>query len=299
MPLDPLLAPLLDALNARPVPAWRTVEERRALSRGGSGHPYQALVEAEPEIDGVYEETLAEGFSVRVYPGGPGLLLHFHGGGWWSGSAAESEWRCRAFAGRAGVTVVSADYRLAPEHPFPTPVEDCYRALEWAVGRFRPERIGVTGESAGGNLAAAVALLARDRNGPTLAVQVLEIAPFDLTWASPSIERYATGHLITAEDLYWCRAAYLGPHSPAHPLASPLHAPTLAGLPPALIVSAECDPLADDGRRYAERLVASRVKAEFRLFEGHVHGSQSLTALLPSAREWRDLVVGAVREHLG
>ncbi|MFI6323018.1 alpha/beta hydrolase [Nonomuraea sp. NPDC050556] len=300
MPLDPLIAPLLKVVNERPRPEWTgDAAERRRQFAQRPDNPYASFAEVEPETD-----IQVEG-NVRIYPtpGARGALVFFHGGGWWLGSAADSDMRCRAFAARAGVTVFSVDYRLAPEHPFPTALEDCYQALTWAVDQadrfgFDPELVAVAGESAGGNLAAAVALLARERGGPSLKLQLLEIPALDLTLSSPSIERYAKGYVLSAEDLRWCVEQYMKGHDPADPLVSPLLAEDLTGLPPAYIAVAEFDPLVDDGHRYAERLKEAGVPVTLRVFEGQVHGSQSLTALLPAAREWRDSVVGAVREHL-
>lgn len=300
MPLDPLIAPLLKVVNERPQPEWTDdAAERRRQFAQRKDNPYASFVEVEPEMD-IQDEG-----NVRIYPnpGARGALVFFHGGGWWLGSAADSDMRCRALAARAGVTVFSVDYRLAPEHPFPAGLEDCYQALTWAVGQadrfgFDPGLVGVAGESAGGNLAAAVALLARDRGGPALKLQLLEIPALDLTLSSPSIERYAKGYVLSAEDLRWCVEKYMNGHDLADPLVSPLLAEDLSGLPPAYIVVAEFDPLVDDGHRYAERLREAGVPVTLRQFDGQVHGSQSLTALLPAARTWRDSVVGAVKEHL-
>jgi acetyl esterase len=183
------------------------------------------------------------------------------------------------------------------------PGEDCYQAHAWTAEHadrlgIDPTRIGVAGDSAGANLAAAVTLLARDRGGPPIRFQLLEIPGLDLTLSSPSVERYPTGHILEVDDVRWCVKTYMAGHDPADPLASPLLAEDLSGLPPAYIACAECDPLSDDGRRYAERLAASGVPATHREYEGQVHASFALTALLPVAREWRDDVVAAVREHL-
>lgn len=301
MPLDPLIAPLLKVVNDRPAPEWTDVADRRRQFHERKDSPYANLVETEPEVAGVFDEG-----NVRVYPNqvpGRGALIFFHGGGWWWGSPEISDTRCRALAARAGVTVVSVDYRLAPENPFPAGLDDCYRALTWTVeqaGRFGfdPDLVGVAGESAGGNLAAAVSLMARDRGGPSLKLQLLEIPALDLTLSSPSIEKHGEGHVLTAEDLRWCVDLYLGGHDPADPLVSPLLAADLSGLPPAYIAVAEYDPLVDDGHRYAERLEQAGVPVTLRQFAGQVHGSQSLTALLPIARDWRESVISAVREHL-
>ncbi|GII92461.1 alpha/beta hydrolase [Sinosporangium siamense] len=289
MALDPLIAPL--------------VHDHQPGARS-----YDEFIEPEPDIAHVHQETvLPDGFAVRIYRRKPtglaGALLWYHGGGWASGDLDSGDRRCRAIAAAADVAVINVDYRLAPEFRFPAGLEDCYRALSWAVGQagrlgFDPARVGVGGESAGGNLAAAVALLARERGGPPLRLQVMEIPALDLTLSSPSIEEYAEGYVLTAAALEVYVRDYLGGHDAADPLVSPLLAGDLSGLPPALIAVAEYDPLADDGRRYARRLAEAGVPATLLDFAGHVHGSQMLTALVPSAREWREAVISAVRDHL-
>ena len=318
MPLDPLLVPLLEAQNAEPRPTLEGPEDAFALraeiaKRKAAGDPVAAFIQPGPDVsieDAVIAVDHPPGeIAVRIYRDGDnaqearGGLVVYHGGGWCLNSMDDSDNRCRTFAAHAGVIVVNVEYRLAPEHPFPTPVEDCYEALAWTAEHAEqlgidPARIGVTGDSAGANLAAAVTLLARDRGGPRVRFQLLEIPGLDLTLSSPSVERYPTGFILEVDEVRWCVRTYLDEHDPANPLASPLLADDLAGLPPAYIACAECDPLADDGRRYAERLRAAGVPVTHREYSGQVHMSFALTALLPTAREWRDDVVAAVREHL-
>jgi acetyl esterase len=322
MPLDPLLVPLLEAQNARPRPVLKRPEDAYALreeiaEQKAGGDPVAAFIEPGPDVsvetDVVAVDLPPGEIPVEIYrdkrppnergPAPRGGLVVYHGGGWCLGSMEESEIRSRFFAAEAGVVVVNVGYRLAPEHPFPTPLEDCYRALVWTAEHadrlgIDPARIGVGGDSAGANLAAAVSLLARDRGGPPIRFQLLEIPGLDLTLSSPSVQRYPTGYVLEAEGIRWCVQTYLAGHDAADPLASPLLAEDLSGLPPAYIACAECDPLSDDGRRYAERLAAHDVPVEHRQYEGQVHSSHALTGLLPTARVWRDDVVAAVREQL-
>ncbi|GAA3306467.1 alpha/beta hydrolase [Nonomuraea dietziae] len=307
MPLDPLLVPLLEVHSSLPpAPEGKSAAERRRerdeARRSADGSPYARYIEAAPDVDEVYEDSVPpDGVAVRVYRHGlvsAGTLVYYHGGGWWSGHPDDSDTRCRTIAAGTGLTVVSVDYRLAPEHRFPAGVEDCYRALEWAAESFGPGWLGVTGESAGGNLAAVMALLARERGGPSLDLQIMEIPAFDLTLSSPSIATYAEGYVLTAKELRWCVENYLGGHDPADPLVSPLFADDLTGLPPAVILTAECDPLADDGSRYAARLRESGVPVTHVEFEGQVHGSQMLTGLLPVARAWRETLLDSIRASL-
>jgi len=313
MPVDPQLAPLLAALNAQPRPPLDVERRRTELARRGTeGNPYGAYVEPAPEVADVHEESIPVSsppgeITVRIYRPGPGpigALLMYHGGGWMFGSLEDSDVRSRTIAARAGVVVVNVDYRLAPEFPFPTPVRDAYDALVWTIDQAErlgidPDRVGVAGESAGANLAAAVSLLARDRGGPALRLQLLEIPGLDLTLGSPSIRKYGYDYVLPEDELHWTVESYLAGAPATDPLASPLLAADLNGLPPAVIMTAECDPLADDGRRYAQRLAEAGVPVQFTEQAGHVHGSHTLTALLPSARAWREQLIAAVRVHLG
>jgi acetyl esterase len=313
MPVDPLIAPMVAALADRPAQPLLDASElrRQAAAAATKGSPYAQFVEEEPEIADVHDEVIPVTdppgeIAVRIYrpsPASGGALMMYHGGGWCMGSYVDSDRRCRAIAAGAGAMVLSVDYRLAPEFPFPTPAEDAYQALLWTANQadrlgFDAARLGVAGESAGGNLAAAVCLLARERGGPALRLQVLEIPGLDLTLSSPSVATYGEGYILPRKELRFAVETYLGGHDPADQIASPLCATDLTGLPPAVILTAECDTVADDGRRYAQRLTDAGVPVTFREFEGHVHGSHILTKLMPSARQWRDTVVAAVRGHL-
>ncbi len=322
MPLDPLLVPVLEAYNAAPRPVLQRPEDAYALRAAiaaakATGDPMDRYKDAAPDVsveaDAIAVNAPPAEIPLQIYRDAGathgsdarprGALVVYHGGGWCLGSIEDSDRRCRTYASQTGVLVVNVGYRLAPEHPFPTPLEDCYQALVWTAEHAHqlgidPDRIGVAGDSAGANLAAAVCLLARDRGGPPVCFQLLEIPGLDLTLSSPSVERYPTGYMLEAEDIRWCVRTYLAGHDASDPLASPLLAEDLRGLPPAYIACAECDPLADDGRRYAERLAAHGVAVKHREYEGQIHASHALTALLPTARAWRDDVVAAVREHL-
>jgi acetyl esterase len=326
--VDPQLKPLLDLFNSMPQPVWADAAERRALgSPGVDGSLYAQFLLPPDEVAEVWEERIPVAeppgeITVRIYRserakntkgdsgtggdrgGGRGALLHLHGGGWWSGGLENVDLRCRSLAAEAGIVVVSVDYRLAPESPYPTALHDARAALAWLVEQaprlgVDPARIGVGGESAGANLAAALALLVRDQGGPALVFQLLEVPVLDLTLSSPSARTYGEGYVLTTEDLRWCVRQYLGDQDPLDPLASPLYAVDLSGLPPTVIASAECDPVADDGRRYAERLRHAGVPVGFTSYPGLVHGSQMMAGLLPVAHRWQDDVVAAVTAYLG
>ena len=220
--------------------------------------------------------------AVRVYrpAGATGplpLVVNFHGGGWTIGSLDSTDWVCSHVALGTRAVVVSVEYRLAPDHPFPAAAEDCYAALVDVVGRAAefdadPARVAVMGDSAGGNLAAAVSLMARDRGGPRIAHQGLIYPAVDLTMSSPSIEENAHAPILTKADCLAFRNHYLGGQDQKQPYASPLFADDHSGLPPALIQVAEHDPIRDDGHRYAEKLRAAGVPVRLTQYAGMPHG---------------------------
>ncbi len=241
---------------------------------------------------------------VRLYEpaGGVARPLHvfLHGGGWCVGDLDQRDPRCRTIAAEAGCVVASVDYRMAPENAYPVPLEDCYAALAWLVAhadelRIDPTRVSVGGESAGANLAALVALLARDRSGPALVFQWLDVPATDLTMQQPSIDRLATGYGLTKADMLRFRATYLRDVDPADPYASPLHCADLAGLPAALVMTAQYDPLQDDGSAYVARLREAAVEVEHHHLPGMVHASFAFTRLLPLAREYEQTAISALR----
>ena len=243
---------------------------------------------------------------VRTYRPGPGSLpvhLFIHGGGWCIGSLDERDPRCRQIAAGARCVVVSIDYRMAPENTFPTAPEDCYRVLEWVVAEadrldVDPTRISVSGESAGGNLAAVLCLMARDRGGPALVHQWLDVPATDLTMSQPSVGSTPAGYLLDHEDLVEYRDAYLRSEADqTDPYASPFHAEDLSGLPPAWITTCGADPLRDDGRVYAERLDEAGVDVEHRHLSGHVHPSFAFTRIASAATLERD-AIAALRTAL-
>ncbi|MDD7968760.1 alpha/beta hydrolase [Actinomycetospora lemnae] len=208
------------------------------------------------------------------------VVVNFHGGGGTLGNLDQSDWLCAHVAARVGALVVSVDYRLAPEHPYPAGREDGYAAVSWVAREAaslgaRPDRLAVMGDSAGGNLAAVVCLLAREA-GPVIDAQVLLYPVLDLTFTRPSVERFAGGPVLTRADMEVFRRHYLGgpaDHAdPGDPLCSPLLAPDVSDLPPALVITAGIDPLHDDGVDYAARLGAAGVPVRHTDHARAVHG---------------------------
>ncbi len=214
---------------------------------------------------------------VGVQGGAPPLVVFVHGGGWTSGTLDTYDWFASSIARDAHAVVASLDYRLAPGHRWPAAAEDAYAATVDLIGRgveLRADtsRVAVVGDSAGGNLAAVVALMARDRSGPPIAFQGLVYPATDMTMASPSIEENAHAPILTKADMLAFRAHYLKDQDPRHPYASPLLADDLSGLPPALVQVAEHDPLRDDGLRYATALREAGSAVRTTTYFGMPHG---------------------------
>jgi acetyl esterase len=234
--------------------------------------------------------------TLRVYqPDGNGapcpLVVNFHGGGWTFGTLDQYDWFCSNIAARVGAVVLSVDYRLAPDHPFPAAPEDCYAALVWAAEHAADwgadaSRLGVMGDSAGGNLAAVVCLLARDRSGPVIRHQALVYPATDLMLSSPSLTTNAVKPVLTRTDVEAYRDLYLGDEDAGRDVrASPLLAEDLSGLPPALIQVAEHDPIRDDGVRYADALRAADVPVRLTEYVGMPHGYLSLPRVCRAAAQ--------------
>ena len=217
-------------------------------------------------------------------PGRP-LVVYLHGGGWVGGNAAGYGWLCSGIAAGTGALVASVEYRMAPEHRFPVAALDCFAAVRDLVARASrlgvdPARVAVGGDSAGGNLSAVVALMARDAGGPALAGQVLVYPGVDATLSSPSIHRLADAPVLTKADIDGFLGLYLAGGDPKDPRMSPLWADSHAGVAPALVQTAEHDPLVDDGRRYADALSAAGVPVRYTRYEGVPHGFVSFSGVV-------------------
>jgi acetyl esterase/lipase len=240
---------------------------------------------------------------VRLYTPegtGPFPILMFFQKSWCWGNLDTHEIMCRSLCRAAGCLVVTVDYRLAPEHPFPAGLEDCYAATHWmathaAEFHGNPARIAVGGESGGGNLAAAITLMSRDRGGPALLFQLVLCPAADFQLTTASWKDY-NGYMFTQEEFLIVRDFYV-PHvdEQSHPYATPSQAPNLRGLPPALIITAECDPLRDGGEHYGQRLLEAGVPATISRYDGMTHGFMHLKALIPQANQALAEAIDALR----
>ncbi|MER7803552.1 alpha/beta hydrolase [Streptomyces parvulus] len=306
MPFDPQLQALYDrraAQGVRPLYTM-TLQEARAADladiRSAAGTP-----EPVREVRDLTFEGPGGPLPLRVYrPSGEGplpVLVYFFGGGWTLGSLDTSDALCRRLANSAGCLTVAVGYRLAPEHPFPAAPRDCFAGLRWAAehaARFGgdPGRLAVAGDSAGGNLAAAVTLMARDAGGPGLVTQVLVYPNTDYLADTPSRRENTDPLLFNDKSVHWYWDNYLTtPQDGTHPLASPLRAPDHSGLPPALVLTAEYDPLRDEGESYAGRLRASGVPAESVRYDGLAHGFFTMSGTLDAARRAVERVAAHLR----
>jgi acetyl esterase len=257
-----------------------------------------------PEIGSVEDRQIA-GLRFRIYTPrqssgeestGRPLLVFFHGGGWVVGDLETHDGLCRNLANAAGAVTVSVEYRRAPEHKFPAAAEDAYAAICWAAENARelgadPARLAVSGDSAGGNLAAVAALMARDRGGPQVAYQVLLYPITDCVFETPSYREFADGHFLTRGAMRWFFQQYLTrPEEASQPYVSPLRAVSLAGLPPALVLTAECDVLRDEAEAYAARLKREGVSVEQIRAPGMIHGFLRRTDVFPQAHEMIALI---------
>lgn len=313
MPVIPALQTLLDSMPTNGLTDLTDLPAVRQAGLEGS-NALAALVALEPlDVGSVHTAFVPVDrgeIKVRIYqPAAPGphpLHVFYHGGGWMAGTIEETfvDNVCRERTALAGYVTVAVEYRLAPEFKFPIPLEDSYAALLWVIEHAADydgdaNNVTIGGGSAGGNLSAAIALKARNENGPRITFQVLEVPALDLTLASPSVEQYSGGEYpLPKAEIDLCVEGYLrSPEDASNPYASPLLADDVSGLPPAFIISSEFDPLQMDGSRYAQRLQDAGVPVAFSLGEGHVHGSSQFTKLLPEAAAWRDQVIDALKTH--
>jgi acetyl esterase len=291
MPLTAQAKAFLDEVAAKGSPPSYTVTPREArLNR-------DVPLEMGPDVARVENLTVSHAggvVPVRVYtPAGTGpfpVLVWYHGGGWVIGSLESADGTCRRIAAGAGCAVVSVDYRLAPEWKFPTAVEDCFAATIWVAANasrinIDATRLAVGGDSAGGNLATVVAMLSRERGGPRIVFQLLIYPVTDWNFDTTSYRERSAGTRLTVNHMRWYRDHYLRSDADAvNPYAAPLHAKNLKELPPALVITAEYDPLCDEGEAYAARLQEAGVPTVCKRYNGVPHLFYMVPSRIDEAR---------------
>jgi acetyl esterase len=312
MALDPQAANVIELVIKSGRPPYHQLTPKDARQMFRETRP--ASTPPAPQI-GAVRELMAEGSAgpipLRLYrPAGLAdsrrlpVLFYFHGGGWVIGDLETHDVLCRQLTAEAGVSVVAVDYRLAPEHKYPAAVDDAWAATRWIVAHaaelgIDAERVAVGGDSAGGNLAAVVALLARDAGAPRIALQLLIYPVTDLASESQSYAELAEGYMLTRESMRWFRANYLAKEEDAADWrVSPLRAPSLSGLAPALVITAGYDPLRDEGEAYARRMREAGVTVDAVCFGGMIHGFVPMGRLIDTAFRGVSLIAGGLRQAL-
>ncbi len=295
--VDAALLAIFRALGDRPPPPADDLQAQREQADATMLLIRRPI---DPSVTVTDHEVPVDGGTIRVRtyrPAGdeplPGYLF-IHGGGWSQGTIDTAEVECGPVAESVPAVVCSVEYRLAPEHPFPTPLEDCVAAYRWFLDRLvelrvDPDRVAIGGTSAGGNLALATCLVARERGLPMPMFQWLEAPGLDLTLGSPSVRENGEGYGLTAEDLDQYAGRYAGTEHRSDPLASPLLAEDLRGLPPTVVLTADLDPVRDDGERLVARFHEAGVPAVALRILNHPHG----TWIIPVSLAWG--VVEAMR----
>ena len=310
MPLHPQSKAILDQIAAmaiKPLEQMTPVEVRADRARTAAARAYLAgpLV----EVARVEDRTipgLVQPIPIRVYwpetGGDLPVLVYYHGGGWVFGDIDSVDATCRKLAVGAGCVVVNVEYRLAPEHRFPAAADDAYAAIAYVASHppefgVDPNRIAVGGDSAGGNLAAVACLMARVNRGPAIALQLLVYPVTDYDDIRPSMHEFADGHLLTRAgvDYFWSHYA-ASPAAARHPYASPINSVSLRGLPPAMVITAECDPIRDQGEAYALRLQEEGVPVTLKRYEGAIHAFFSMGGVIDAGKQAIADAAAALRE---
>jgi acetyl esterase len=306
MPVDPQVQQLLDQMAALEAPPLET----QTVEVARSTLAVMASLAVAPPVESVTDisvDTSLGPVPVRLYrppsaPAGPlPLLVWFHGGGWVLGDLASADPTARDLCVQSGVLVASVDYPLAPENRFPAAPEACYLVTRWLVDHADsigadPRRVAVGGDSAGGNLAAVTAVAARDRGGPDLLFQLLIYPATDCLGSYPSIQENGEGYGLTHAGMIWFGQHYLSEDTDLKdPAASPIYTPDLAGLPAALVITAEFDPLRDEGEAYAKLLEQAGVPVSASRYDGMIHGFFTMTVLLDAGRHAVAEAAGALR----
>lgn len=308
MALDPQVKIILEEAAALGLPPYNELSPAEARKK---------MIDLSPPVDPRLKAVKVEN---REIPGPAGkipirlyypaknsplpVLIFFHGGGWVIGNLDTHDAICHALAKTSGCIVAAIEYRLAPEHQYPAAVEDAYAATVWisenaAAINADAKRIAVGGESAGGTLATVIALIARDRGGPQICLQILVYPVTNYAFNTQSYISNAEGFMVTREMMKWFWDQYLESREVAdHPYVSPLRAADLCNLPPALVITAAYDPLCDEGEAYAAKLQQAGVEVKYIRYEGMIHGFFRMTSRLDKAKEALDEVAKALKELL-
>jgi len=313
MALDPQVRAVIDMVVKSGRPAYHTLSPKEARQLFRETRP--AATPAPPAIGRVQDlvaDTDAGAVPVRIYrpssvPDATALpvFVFYHGGGWVIGDLETHDVQCRQVTAEAGISVVAIDYRLAPEHKFPAAVDDAWAATRWVVANAAklgvdPSRLAVGGDSAGGNLAAVVALMARDHGAPVIKLQVLVYPVTDVAAESRSYSDFADGYMLTRDSMRWFVAHYLKTGDDASDWrVSPLRAASHRGVAPALVVTAGFDPLRDEGAAYAERLREAGVTVDYVCYGGMVHGFMPMGRLIETGNRGLAHVAASLRDALG
>jgi acetyl esterase len=310
MALDPQVQAVIELVVKSGRPAYHTLSPKDARQLFLETRP--ASTPTPPEIGSVRNvvaETSPGAIPLRVYrPAGvPATTplpayVYFHGGGWVIGDLETHDVLCRQLTAASGASVISVDYRMAPEHKFPAAVDDAWAATRWVVAHagelgLDGSRLAVGGDSAGGNLAAVLALMARDAGAPAIKLQVLIYPVTDVMRETRSYDDFAEGYMLTRDSMRWFIAHYLKSKDDARDWrVSPLRAPSLAGLPPALIVTAGNDPLRDEGEMYGGRLRDAGVMVDYVCYGGMIHGFVGMGKLIDTAQRAVSLIGDSLRQ---
>ncbi len=306
MTVHPQAQAVLDKTATMDAPPFYRLSPTEARRVYDSSPDFSAAPEPVAHVEDVTIPGPGGPLEARIYRSGAGaaeappLLLYLHGGGWVMGGIDPVDSPLRALANRSGAVICSLAYRLAPETPFPGPLEDVLAALSWLAGEAPGlgadgERIVVGGDSAGGNLAAAAALSARQGRVPRPAGQILIYPVMDFDFDTASYREHAEGFGLTRESMRWYWDCYASTEARSDPLAAPLQAADLAGLPPALVISAEHDVLRDEAEAYARRLEAAGVPVTLSRYDGMVHGFFRMAGAVDAGSELIDEIAGWLR----
>ncbi len=295
MPLHPVVQKMLDGML---LSGWKGIAQTTPQEARDFMAKRTAQFGKGPDVGAITDHDIPtragsiRGRTLMPKTAPKALIVFYHGGGWVIGGIDETELIARFMVDKTGAAVVLVDYRMAPEHPFPAPVDDSFDALLWCAKEAERLKVPlvVAGDSAGGNLATVCAMLARDRGGPRIALQILMYPVCDCDMETDSYRQFGKGLVLTEADMNWFYDHYLEGDKTkrGNPLVSPLRALSLAGLPPALIMTAEYDVLRDEAEIYGKRLAAAGVKVSIRRYQGVTHGFMRMQNLVDVARTSMD-----------